>query len=153
MWVSKLLLSPGIIRIVCPKKKQIWPEIGIFGHLGQALPAHLVPYWRVGWWLWRAGCISHDTYLLYIIKDMQLTNFEALCIFSDNVMCHFIVIRRGACQVFGICPLIPTYKSGFKGRYQRHWQGKRSKYHDQRRLKILLQFDPLECVFFFSRST
>ena len=33
--------------------------------LGQALPAHLVPCWWVGWWLWRAGCISQDTYLLY----------------------------------------------------------------------------------------
>ena len=30
------------------------------------LPAHLVPYWLVGWWLWRADCNSQDTYLLYI---------------------------------------------------------------------------------------
>ena len=51
---------------------QIWPEIGIFGHLGQALPAHLVPYWWVSWWLWRAGCTSQDTYLLYIILDSFL---------------------------------------------------------------------------------
>ena len=33
--------------------------------MGQALPAHLVPCWSVGWWLWREGCISHETYLLY----------------------------------------------------------------------------------------
>ena len=26
-----------------------------------------MPCWWVGWWLWRAGCISQDTYLLYII--------------------------------------------------------------------------------------
>ena len=27
--------------------------------------AYSVPCWLVGWWLWRAGCISQDTYLLY----------------------------------------------------------------------------------------
>ena len=26
-----------------------------------------MPCWWVGWWLWRAGCISQDTYLLYVI--------------------------------------------------------------------------------------
>ena len=31
----------------------------------QALPTHLVPCCWVGWWLWCAGCISQDTYLLY----------------------------------------------------------------------------------------
>ena len=35
--------------------------------LGQALLAHLVPCWWVGWWLWRAGCISQDTCLLYVL--------------------------------------------------------------------------------------
>ena len=25
-----------------------------------------VPCWWVGWWLWRVGCITQDTYLLYI---------------------------------------------------------------------------------------
>ena len=29
------------------------------------LLAHLAPCCWVGWWLWRAGCISQDTYLLY----------------------------------------------------------------------------------------
>ena len=29
------------------------------------MPAHMVPSWWVGWWLWSAGCISQDTYLLY----------------------------------------------------------------------------------------
>ena len=32
--------------------------------LGQALLAHLVHCW----WLWRAGCISQDTYLLYLLN-------------------------------------------------------------------------------------
>ena len=45
-----------------PKSDQIWPEIGIFGQL----PAPLVPCCWVGWWLWRAGSISQDTYLLYL---------------------------------------------------------------------------------------
>ena len=39
---------------ILPKKNQIWPEIGIFVHLGQALPfGGLV-----------GGCGAQDTYLL-----------------------------------------------------------------------------------------
>merc|ERR1712004_513875 len=41
-------------RIFCPKTT----------NFGQAMHAYLVPCWWVGWWLWRAGCISPDTYLL-----------------------------------------------------------------------------------------
>ena len=41
-----------------PKKVQIWPENGIFVHFGPGLAG------LFGWWLWRAGCISQDTYLL-----------------------------------------------------------------------------------------
>ena len=33
--------------------------------LGQAFLAHLVLCWWDGWWLWREGCISQDTYLVY----------------------------------------------------------------------------------------
>ena len=33
-------------------------------HLGLA---RLVANWLVGWWLWRATCISQDTYLLYFM--------------------------------------------------------------------------------------
>ena len=29
------------------------------------MQAYLVPCWWVSWWLWGAGCISQDTYLLY----------------------------------------------------------------------------------------
>ena len=32
------------------------------------MQAYLVPCWWIGWWLWRAGCISQDTYLLYFIS-------------------------------------------------------------------------------------
>ena len=65
MWVPKLLLSPVKIRILCPKPTKFGPKLAFLFILGQALPAHLVPCWWVGWWLWRAGCISQDTFLLY----------------------------------------------------------------------------------------
>ena len=68
MWVPKLLLSPVRIRIFCPKMTKFGPKLAFLVILGQALPAHLVPCWWVGWWLWRAGCISQDTYLLYVFQ-------------------------------------------------------------------------------------
>ena len=40
------------------------------------MQAYSVPCWWVGWWLWRAGCISQHTYLLYIfhiLKEFSLT--------------------------------------------------------------------------------
>ena len=42
-----------------PKNNQIWPENGIFGQFGPGLAGSF------GWWLWRAGYISQDTYLLH----------------------------------------------------------------------------------------
>ena len=32
------------------------------------MQAYSVPCWWEGWWLWRTGCISQDTYLLYTRK-------------------------------------------------------------------------------------
>ena len=29
----------------------------------------------VGWWLWRAGCISQDTYLLYLLDEDRVSKF------------------------------------------------------------------------------
>ena len=55
----KLLLPPE--REGLAQKR---PKLAFWVILGQALPAHLVPCWWVGWWLWRAGCITQDTYLL-----------------------------------------------------------------------------------------
>ena len=40
------------------------PKICLLG-LIKALPVHLVPCWLFGWWLWRAGCIPQDYFLLY----------------------------------------------------------------------------------------
>ena len=45
-----------------PKKVQIWPKNGIFVHFGPGLAGSF------GWWLWRAGCILQDTYLLYLYQ-------------------------------------------------------------------------------------
>ena len=72
MWVTKLLISPGKIRIFCPK-------LAFLFILGQALPAHLVPCWWIGWWLWRVGCTSQDTYLLYNIFSAITTIHYVKC--------------------------------------------------------------------------
>ena len=67
MWVPKLLLSLVKIRTFCPETTKFGQKLAFLCIFGQTLPAHLVPCWWVGWWLWRAGCISQDTYLLYSI--------------------------------------------------------------------------------------
>ena len=41
------------------------PKLAFLVNLGKAMQAYSVPCWWVGWWLWRVGCISQDTYLLY----------------------------------------------------------------------------------------
>ena len=48
-----------------PQNDQIWPKIGIFGQFGPGHAGLFNALLWVGWWLWRAGCISQDTYLLY----------------------------------------------------------------------------------------
>ena len=63
MWVTKLLISPVKKRIFCPKTTKFIPKLAFLVNLGQAMQAYSVPCW----WLWRAGCISQDTYLLYNI--------------------------------------------------------------------------------------
>ena len=62
MWVKKHLISPVKIRIFCPKTT----KFGIFVHFGPGLAGSF------GWWLWRAGCISQDTYLLYSNVNIQV---------------------------------------------------------------------------------
>ena len=65
MWVTKLLISPVKKRIFCPKTTKFGPKLAFLINLGQAMQVYSVPCWWVGWWLWRAGCISQDTYLFY----------------------------------------------------------------------------------------
>ena len=60
---NKLLISPVEKGIFCPKTAKFGSKLAFLVNLGQGM--HLVPCWCVGWWLWRAGCISQDTYLLY----------------------------------------------------------------------------------------
>ena len=64
MWVTKLLIFPVEIRIFCPKTTKFGPKLAFLVNLGQAMQVYSVPCWWVGWWLWRAGCISQDTYFL-----------------------------------------------------------------------------------------
>ena len=66
MWVfrcvgNNFLISPVKIRIFCPKTTKFGPKLAFLVILSFC---HLVPCWRVCWWLLRAGCISLDTYLL-----------------------------------------------------------------------------------------
>ena len=65
MWVTKLMISQVKKRIFCPKTTKFGPKLAFLVNLGQAMQAYSVPCWWVGWWLWRVGCISQDTYLLY----------------------------------------------------------------------------------------
>merc|ERR1712214_53188 len=62
---NKLLISPVEKGIFCPKTAKFGPKLAFLVNLGQGM--HLVPCWWVVGWLWRAGCISQDTYLLYRI--------------------------------------------------------------------------------------
>ena len=62
---NKTLISPVKKRIFCPKTTKLGPKLAFLVNLGQAMQAYSVPCWWVGWWLWRAGCTSQDTYLLY----------------------------------------------------------------------------------------
>ena len=53
-------------RIFCPKTTKFGPNLAFLVDMGQAMQVFSVPCWWVSWWLWRAGCISQDTYLLYL---------------------------------------------------------------------------------------
>ena len=61
MLVLKLLLLLNI-RIFCSKMTKFGLKLAFLVILGKA---HLVPYWWVGLWLWGAGGISQNTYLLH----------------------------------------------------------------------------------------
>ena len=77
MWVTKLLISPVKKRIFSPKTTKFGPKLAFLVDMGQAMQVFSVPCWWVGWRLWRAGCISQDTYLLYVISVWG--SFPAFC--------------------------------------------------------------------------
>ena len=67
------MIFPVEIRIFCPNTTKFGPKLAFLVNLGQAMQAYSVPCWWVGWWLWRAGYILQDTYLLHLDDDV-LTN-------------------------------------------------------------------------------
>ena len=86
MWVTKLLISQVKKRIFCPK-------LAFLVNFGQAMQAYSVPCWWVGWWLWRAGCISQDTYLLYInsLRDESQITLQGMYSRAKRVQwLHFL---------------------------------------------------------------
>ena len=74
-------------RIFCPKTT----KFGIFVH------CWIIWCW-VGWWLWRAGCISQDTYLLYLY--ILLTFFCISCYhaFSYSLSSLYLRLQPTMCQ-------------------------------------------------------
>ena len=62
-----------------PQNDQIWPKIGIFGQFGPGHAGLFNALLWVGWWLWRAGCISQDTYLLYDKMSNKTTYYKIYC--------------------------------------------------------------------------
>ena len=79
MWATKLLISPVKKRIFCPKTTKFGPKLAFLVNLGQAMQAYSVPCWWVVWWLWGAGCISQDTYLLYLIWEFRMNKSMKRC--------------------------------------------------------------------------
>ena len=85
MWVTKLLISPVKKRIFCPKTTKFGPKLAFLVNLGKAMQAYSVPCWWAGWWLWCAGCISQDTYLLYSLQFLENVNlFSELLTGKDD---------------------------------------------------------------------
>ena len=68
MWVPELLLPPKIIMMFGPKTAIFALK---YAFLGSYRPCRLI-WCPVGWWLWRAGCISQDTYLLYDKDSLRI---------------------------------------------------------------------------------
>ena len=76
-----------------PQNDQIWPKIGIFGQFGQGHAGLFNALLWVGWWLWRAGCISQDTYLLYInsLRDESQITLQGMYSRAKRVQwLHFL---------------------------------------------------------------
>ena len=69
-------------RIFCPKTTKFGPNLAFLVNLGQAMQAYSVPCWWVDWWLWRVGCISQDTYLLYTIQIHISSKWAEMFFFS-----------------------------------------------------------------------
>ena len=78
MWVTKLWISPVKKKIFCPKTSKFCLNLAFLVNLGQAMQVYSVPCWLIGWWLWRAGCISQDTNLLYAYSCISFNVIQTL---------------------------------------------------------------------------
>ena len=88
MWVTKLTISQVKKRIFYPKTTKFGPKLALLVNLGQAMQVYLVPCWWVGWWLWRAGCISQTPiYFIFIILDERKINVFQTVVSSVLVLC------------------------------------------------------------------
>ena len=106
MWVTKLLISPVKKKNFFAQKRPNLAQILAFlVNLGQAMQAYSMPCWWVGWWLWRAGCISQDTYLLYIIYKL-IYLVPSYCLMQLLTYSHFIItIGVVKCEYVNMCML------------------------------------------------
>ena len=107
MWVTKLMISQVKKRIFCPKTTKFGPKLAFLVNLGQAMQAYSVPCWWVGRWLWRAGCISQDTYLLYIFISLlyPCTMIPCLCCQMLSSLTHInsVVFVENFEVCFSVC--------------------------------------------------
>ena len=119
MWVTKLLISPVKKRIFCSKTTKFGPKLAFVVDLGQAMQAFSVPCWWVGWWLWRAGCISQDTYLLY-------TKNFLLLVVQDNSIRDQVTdwVNQSVSDIFYFSVFREHCRSLDKDKKQRqrHWE-------------------------------
>ena len=111
MWVTKLMISQVKKGIFCPKTTKFGLKLAFLVNLGQAMQAYLMPCLWVGWWLWRAGCISQDTYLLYEYHVSSLIDGDIadVVVFTKDVcLClpqSQLKAVRSHCKYDYNCPL------------------------------------------------
>ena len=73
-WVPELLLPPNTVRMFGQKRPILPPKYAL---LSTYRPCRLI-WCPFGWWLWCAGCISQDTYLLYPARARWACALRAL---------------------------------------------------------------------------
>merc|ERR1739836_144776 len=92
------------VRICCPKTTKFGPKLVFLFVLGQALLAHLVPCWWVGWWLWRRLYLARLLFTLFIrlwkrcnkfITNTTETEIKIFFTFKQQVNATCASIRRG----------------------------------------------------------
>ena len=74
------------------------------------MQAYSMPCWWVSWWLWRAGCISQDTYLLYVSRVwLEEWHFVHHGLVLQCEKWHGLTFQRPPCGAAR--PLTPTNPS------------------------------------------